>query len=78
MFDITIGTIIPARRAAAMISQLEPKGFECFELDFAGEDPAQLDWSKLADEINEKLTAAKVSALGFYANPILRQEDRDG
>ena len=77
MFDIKIGTIIPARKAAKMIPQLEPKGFECFELDFFGENPTQLDWSELADEINEKLTAARISALGYYANPILRQEDQD-
>ena len=77
MFDISIGTIIPVRKAAAMIPQLEPKGFECFEIDFFGENPTQLDWIRLADEINKKLTVARISTMGYYANPILRQENRD-
>ena len=42
MFDIKIGTIIPVRKAAKMISQLEPKGFECFELDFFGENLGEM------------------------------------
>ncbi|MBR4236158.1 MAG: sugar phosphate isomerase/epimerase [Clostridia bacterium] len=77
MFDISIGTIVPVRCAADMIPILEPKGFECFELDFLGENPAQLDWSRLSDSINSKLQGARISALGFYANPILREEDRN-
>ena len=34
MFDIKIGTLIPAEKTAAMIPQLNPKGFESYELDF--------------------------------------------
>ncbi len=77
MFDILIGTLIPVRRAAEMIPQLEPKGFESFELDFFRENPSAIDWSALADGINSKLANARISALGYYTNPILREEDRE-
>ena len=77
MFDISVGTIIPAREAAEMIPVLEPKGFECFELDFTSANPAEIDWSALSDSVDEKRNNAGISALGCYANPILNQKDRD-
>ena len=38
MFDILIGTLIPAYGAVSMIKQLNPKGFESYELNFADSD----------------------------------------
>ena len=34
MFDIKIGTMIPGMKADSMIPQLNPKGFETYELHF--------------------------------------------
>ena len=68
MFDILIGTLLPAQFAVPMISQLNPKGFECYELVFSGYpgDFAQL--SEYAKQVKEVLDGRKISALGLYGN----------
>lgn len=69
MFDILIGTIIPAGKSVKLIEQLNPKGFECYEIDFTNID----DFGNLkerAKEISDALDGRKVSALGLYGNTI--------
>ena len=77
MFDISIGTLIPANRAAAMIPQLNPKGFESYQLDFGFLKTPEFDFDAYADSILSVLDGRKVSALGFYKNPIMNADDRD-
>ena len=77
MFDITIGTLIPAMSVASMIPQLNEKGFECYALDFNGTNPAEMDFDALAAEILPVLDGRRISAMGYYNNPILKQEARD-
>ena len=76
MFDITIGTLIPARSAKTMIPQLNEKGFECYALDFNGTDPADMDFDRIAEELLPVLDGRHISAMGYYANPILHENDR--
>ncbi|MCQ2433500.1 MAG: sugar phosphate isomerase/epimerase [Clostridia bacterium] len=76
MFDIQIGTLIPAMQAEAIIPQLNKKGFECYALDFNAVRPSEIDFSALADGILHVLDGRTISCLGFYKNPIIREEDR--
>lgn len=76
MFDISIGTLIPIGSAATMIPKLNPKGFECYALDCNGTTPAQMDLPKVADSVRSALDKRNISCLGFYANPIMQEEDR--
>lgn len=77
MFDIRIGTIIPAAKAEGMIPQLVKLGFESFELDFNGEKTAEIDFDAYAAKILPLLGDARISAVGYYANPILNPNDRE-
>ena len=77
MFDITIGTLIPALSAAKMIPQLNDKGFECYALDFNGTNPADMDFDALAAEILPVLDGRRITAMGYYNNPILKTEARE-
>ncbi|MBP3919726.1 MAG: sugar phosphate isomerase/epimerase [Clostridia bacterium] len=77
MFDITIGTLIPVNAAAAMIPQLNQKGFECYALDFNGTHPAQMDFSAIAEELASVLDGRSITAVGYYSNPILIEECRN-
>ena len=77
MFDITIGTLIPALSAATMIPQLNEKGFECYALDFNGTNPAAMDFDALAEQILPVLDGRRITAMGYYNNPILKQDARD-
>ena len=43
MFDIRIGTVIPADKAPEMMAQLNPTGFESYELDFNGRLPRMFE-----------------------------------
>ena len=74
MFDILIGTLLPARVSAPMIKQLNPKGFECYELNFAMEDFARLD--EIADETKDVLDGRKISAIALYGNTLCDEEVR--
>ena len=75
MFDILIGTLIPSRSAAPMIRQLNPKGFECYELSFGKDDFQNFD--TIVNDVNEALDGRKISALGFYGNPMCDKDDYD-
>ena len=78
MFDIHIGTLIPAEHAPEMIAQLNPLGFECYELTFSGKHPgayAAGELEKLAERTLRALDGREISALGLYANPLTEAED---
>lgn len=77
MFDIKIGTLIPVTNAPEIVKQLNPKGFECYELNFsdvAGEIlPNVKEHSKI---IADALEGRSVSCIGYYGNPISNEDDR--
>ena len=75
MFDILVGTLVPASCAVSMIKQLEPKGFECFELNFGG-IPSE-DIAEYAKKINDARGSAKISAISFYENTMCKPEVYD-
>lgn len=77
MFDISIGTLIPAPQALKIIPILNEKGFESYELDFAGFDPLSFDYDAYAEQLDKVLCGRKVSAVGFYTNCIEKPEDAD-
>lgn len=77
MFDIKIGTIIPARFASAMIPKLNPYGFETYELDFK-EEVNTCDMKELSKRIADGLDGRKISALGLYGNTICDEKVRAG
>ena len=77
MFDIRIGTLIPGELAAAMIPQLNPKGFESYELDFGFMNAPSFDFDVYAESILSVLDGREISALGFYKNPILDETARE-
>ncbi len=66
MFDILVGTLIPAEAAVTMIPQLNIKGFESYELNF----PVVFseDIKEYAKKINEAKDGRSISALSFYGN----------
>ena len=72
MFDILVGTIIPAQSAASMIEQLNPHGFECYELNFPSEFPENI--IEYAKKINDIRKNAKISALSYYDNTMGKPE----
>ena len=74
MFDIKIGTLIPADCSVKMIPQLNPHGFECYELNFSQEF-ALTDLKEFSKQVHDVLDGRSVSALGFYGNPIENQDD---
>ena len=78
MFDIKIGTMIPAIPAASMIRQLNPYGFECYTLDFNGVAGRILPRvTEHAKEVGEALDGRPVSCIGFYGDPINVPECRE-
>lgn len=74
MFDIKIGTLIPADCSVKMIPQLNPHGFECYELNFSQEF-ALTDLKEFSKQVHDVLDGRSVSALGLYGNPIENQDD---
>lgn len=78
MFDIRIGTIIPWKPAAAMIRQLNEKGFENYELTFENWNPEGMDFRNHASEILEAAEGRPISALGFYGNTLIDEKFRKG
>lgn len=72
MFDILVGTLIPAASAASMIGQLNPKGFESYELNFDGNLSKNIH--EYAPKINEARGNAKISALSIYDNTLCKPE----
>jgi len=69
MFDILVGTGIPAKYAESMIKQLNSKGFESYELIF-NHWPLE-DIKEYAKKVNEVKENAKISAVSFYENTML-------
>ena len=74
MFDIKIGTLIPAESALTMIPQLNAVGFESYELNFNdccalanGSEGVLKEYGK---RVLDVLDGRKISALGIYANTI--------
>ena len=78
MFDIKIGTIIPWKPAAAMMRQLNEKGFESYELTFEGWNPDGMDFRRHAAEVIEAADGRPISALGFYGNTLVDERIRTG
>ncbi|MER3414416.1 MAG: sugar phosphate isomerase [Armatimonadota bacterium] len=63
--DIRIGTIVQAADCPQRLKQIQPLGFECFQITFGG-SLAVHDLSRLADECK----AYSISCIGLYANPL--------
>ena len=74
MFDISIGTMIPAMGAETIIPQLNAKGFESYTLDFNCTDPETFDFEGYAEKVLPVLDGRKISCLGYYKNPILNEQ----
>ena len=67
MFDILIGTLIPSRVSVPMIKQLNPKGFECYEINFDSDEQfSKID--EFAKEVGDVLEDKKISAIACYGN----------
>lgn len=78
MFDIKIGTLIPADAAPAMMPELNKKGFESYELDFNGRLPRMFEGlEEHAARVLEAAEGRPISALGYYGNPLLDLEFRE-
>lgn len=80
MFDIKIGTLIPAESALTMIPQLNAVGFESYELNFNdccalanGSEGVLKEYGK---RVLDVLDGRKISALGIYANTIEDENTR--
>ena len=67
MFDIKIGTMIPGMKASSMIPQLNPKGFESYELHFENWD-CDMDYSEHAKRVLDAAEGKPISVLGHYGN----------
>lgn len=73
--DVRIGTMIGLNKGAELIKQVLPHGFESFELT-GGWGVGVVDFKRLAGEIQTVIAGkAVVSALGYYGNPLLKEED---
>lgn len=77
MFDIKIGTLIPAAHAVKMIPQLNTIGCECYELDFGRDFAKEVDYKRFAKELEPVLEGRTISAIALYCNPIMSAEDRE-
>ena len=75
MFDILVGTGIPAKDAVSMIKQLNPKGFESYELIF-NHWPHE-DIKEFAKKVNEAKGDAKISAIAYYENTMCNADVYD-
>ena len=69
MFDIRIGTLIPAEHALSMIPQLNPHGFESYQLNFRPEFVHTVDLQKFGKQISELLGDRPV-CFGIYGNTL--------
>ena len=74
MFDILIGTLIPAHPAVSMIKQLNVKGFESYELNFTENSEDLYSVEEYAKKISDVLEGRKISALSFYGNTMCDEE----
>ncbi len=78
MFDIKIGTLIPAGMAVHMIGQLNPKGFECYELDFGKRFGKEIRIKEFSGQILEALDGRSISAVALYGNTMFDENIRAG
>ncbi len=76
MFDILIGTVIDADAAITAIPKLNAVGFESYELDFNGTNPAEFDFESYAKQVNAVLDGRKIAAIGYYKNPLMNENER--
>ncbi len=76
MFDILIGTLIPAYGAVSMIKQLNPKGFESYELNFADSDKELNSIDEFAKKVLDSAEGRKISSLAYYGNTMCDEEVR--
>ena len=67
MFDILVGSVIPSCSAVPIARQLNPKGFECYEINFDTDDKFA-NIPEFAKELKDALEGRKVSALSCYGN----------
>ena len=78
MFDIRIGTLIPADKAGEMIPMLNEKGFESYELSFNGCLPAMFDGMEAhAAAVLEAAGDRPIAAVGCYGNTLLDEACRE-
>lgn len=78
MFDIKVGTLIPAGAAVRMIPQLNPKGFECYELNFTTSFLTNVDMNEFSKEILDVLDGKTISCLGIYDNTMMKEKVQNG
>ncbi len=75
MKQIYIGTCVPGQKALTYLPHMVDKGFErfeiCFHMEFYG-----MDIEDLAKRVRDLIapTGQRVTALGYYCNPIQSQE----
>ena len=74
MFDILIGTLIPAHEAVQIIKQLNPKGFESYELNFSDNPEDLFAIDEYSKKVMDALEGRKVSALSYYGNALCDKE----
>lgn len=74
MFDIMVGTLIPAISAETMIPQLNQKGYECYELDFKRFDEPFHNMDEYAKKIKDVLESRKISSIALYGNTMCDEE----
>ena len=77
MFDIKIGTMIPGMKADSMIPQLNPKGFETYELHFENWN-CDMDYHEHSKRVLDTLDGRKISVLGHYGNTLKDERVRRG
>ncbi|MCI8387374.1 MAG: sugar phosphate isomerase/epimerase [Clostridiales bacterium] len=77
MFDIKIGTMIPGMSADKMIPQLNPKGFESYELHFENWN-CEMDYNEHSKRVLDAADGRAISVLGHYGNTITDEKIRRG
>ena len=78
MFDIRIGSYVPAVHAHTMIPQLNPLGYESYALNFNRVAPEILPHiGEHARAIVDALDGRTISAIGYYGNPLTDLEFRE-
>ena len=75
MFDIN-RYAYPRRKGRGDDPQLNPKGFESYELDFNSWDIDEVDLTEHAAKIRDSLDGRTVGALGRYGNTLLDEKVR--
>ncbi|MBE6625854.1 MAG: sugar phosphate isomerase/epimerase [Ruminococcaceae bacterium] len=67
MFDILVGTLLPSHAAIPVIKQLNPKGFECYEIYFDDEENIA-NIAEYSKEVMDAVEGRKISAIAVYGN----------